>query len=64
MSIIVLVTKGKGDNRPDYATVELFDDVANALGFIREINTVYTKHWIKAEIVSDGETVELDWPEA
>lgn len=57
--IIVLHTQGKGDNvKPDFATIRLFSTPDLAHDFLVE-NNKPGKHWSHAEVVSDGEKVEL-----
>lgn len=61
--IIVLVTEGKDDS-VDYAKVVLFTDRKLAEMFVNRNNTGKIKHWKKAEIVEDGERIELYQPDS
>lgn len=59
---LVLVTEGKHES-VDYAKVVTFASKLAALGFCEANNTGRTKYWKKAEIVEDGERVELLQPQ-
>lgn len=59
---IVLVTSGKHDS-VDYAKVRLFEEYAQAEDYIKRTCTGRQKYWNHAEILRDGETVELMQPE-
>lgn len=60
--IIVLVTEGKHDS-VDYATVKLFEERFQAEDFCKTANTGKQKYWRSAEILRDGEQIELCQPE-
>lgn len=62
MPVIVLVTRGKRES-VDFATVRLFDSVASADAFVEEVCTGPVKYWTHAEILRDGDEVELYMPE-
>lgn len=62
MSVIVLETKGKHES-VDEAKVLLFNDPLIAAQYIQKVNTGPIKYWTKAEVVRDGERVELYMPE-
>jgi hypothetical protein len=62
MPVIVLETKGKRESI-DYAKVLLFDDPLLAAQYVQRVNTGPVKYWVKAEVVRDGEEVELFMPE-
>lgn len=59
---IVLTTEGKHE-AVDFAYVKLFTSMHSAQEYRDMTNTGKQKHWIKAEIVSDGEVIELTQPE-
>lgn len=62
--VMILVTLGKGDSRPDSAKVVLAANSRTAEDYCNEINSApKQKYWTKAEIVSVGEEIELTWPE-
>jgi hypothetical protein len=56
--IIVLRTKGKRE-MADYASVHLFNSLAEAETFCREQSTGKQKYWVKAEIIEEDYTVEI-----
>jgi hypothetical protein len=56
--VVVLVTEGKNEN-VDFATVVTLGSYAEAEEFCKANNTGAKKYWKKAEIVSDGEQIEL-----
>ena len=57
--IIVLHTTGKGDYvKPDFVKVRLFSTPDLAHEYVLE-NTYGGKHWSHAEVVTDGEKIEL-----
>ena len=60
--VLVLVTTGKHES-VDTARVFAFANYALAEAFCESRNTGKIKYWTKAEIVSDGEKVELCQPE-
>ena len=62
MKTIVLITRGKWDS-VDYAEVRTFDDVETARIFCTKVNTGHQKYWTSAEIVNEGEEIELRQPE-
>lgn len=62
ISYIVLVTSGKHES-VDAAQVHVFDSFVSAADFCRSKNTGKKKYWTKAEIVNEGESVELGQPE-
>ena len=55
--IVVLKTEGKGENKPDFVTVMLFDKKEDADNYCKE-NTKEGKNWSFAEIISVGEKLE------
>ena len=60
--IIVLVTEGKNES-VDFAKVATFGNRIAALEFCKANSTGRTKYWKKAEIIEDGERVELCQPD-
>lgn len=60
--IIVLITEGKHES-VDCATVRLFLTSAEAVAFCNQKNTGKQKYWTKAEILEDGERVDLMQPQ-
>lgn len=60
--VIVLVTEGKYES-VDYAKVATFGNRIAALEFCKANNTGRTEYWKKAEIIEDGEKVELCQPD-
>ena len=60
--VIVLVTEGKHES-VDYAKIATFENRIAALEFCKANNTGRKKHWKKAEIIEDGEQVELCQPD-
>lgn len=62
MPVIVLETKGKRDS-VDFAKVLLFSDPLLAAQYVARVNTGPVKHWVKAEVVREGEEVKLFMPE-
>lgn len=60
--IIVLELQGKHEST-DFATVRLFDSETEAEKFCAEKNTGRQKYWTVAQIVMEGEKVELGQPE-
>lgn len=58
---IVLTTKGKHET-VNAACVKLFTSIHDAQEYCDMTNTGKQKHWIKAEIVYDGEVIELTQP--
>ena len=65
MSILVLVTEGKNES-VDRVIVRTFPSREEANHFVNTTNLKYCpdqKHWVYAEIVRDGEMVELIRPE-
>ena len=55
---IVLVSHGKGNDRPDSFSVRLFAEKNAALDYIERVSHPEEKYWTVAEIVEDGEGVE------
>lgn len=65
MSTLVLVTEGKNGS-VDRVVVRTFPSREDANDFVDITNEKYSpdqKHWVYAEIVRDGEMVELIRPE-
>ena len=60
--VMVLVTRGKHES-VDTARVFAFANYALAAAYCESRNTGKVKHWTKAEIIDDGEEVELCQPE-
>jgi hypothetical protein len=60
--VIVLETRGKHES-VDTARVFTFANYTLAEAYCKGHNTGKIKYWTKAEIVSDGEEVELCQPE-
>lgn len=60
--VIVLVMRGKGDGRADYAEVYTFSNHEAAQAFCEKQQNTTSKYWTRAEIVVQGESVELDSP--
>jgi hypothetical protein len=59
---IVLETQGKNETVA-FARVHIFDTRIKAEVFIDQTNTGKYTYWRKAELVSNGEEVELKQPE-
>lgn len=59
---IVLVTSGKHDSVM-YAQVHLHYSKTEAEKFCLEMRSGKVKYWTKAEILDDGEEIELTYPE-
>lgn len=57
--IIVLKTRGKHES-VDYASVHLFNSLTEAQNFCAKENTGRIKYWTNAQIVDDGESIELE----
>lgn len=55
---IVLVSHGKGNDRPDSFAVRIFSDKKLALDYIERVNHPEEKYWTVAGIVEDGKGVE------
>lgn len=64
MTTFVLVTEGKGNSQPDYATVKQYESYDRAYDFVTDTNanSVGKKYWTRAEIVEINERVQLDSP--
>lgn len=65
MTILVAVLEGKNES-VDFLTVKSFETEEAANRFVDYTNANYArnkKNWSYAEIVRDGETIELDRPE-
>ena len=62
MATIVLQTAGKHES-VDYAKVYVFDLKSDAEAHISAVCTGKTKYWKHAEIVEEGQEVELMQPE-
>ena len=60
--VIVLVTKGKNES-VDYAKVMLFEKKTEAIRFCADTNTGKKKYWANADILENGEEVELCQPD-
>lgn len=59
---IVLITTGKHESVYT-AEVRIFSYQRAAEEFCEKTSTGYTKHWVNAEIVADGEKIDLSQPE-
>ena len=59
---IVLVTSGKHES-VDFVKVVFCASREDAEAFCKDTNTGRIKHWTKAEIVKESETIELWAPE-
>jgi hypothetical protein len=60
---MVLVTSGKGQSNPDYATVIVMDDYDAAVAFCEDIESKNkgVKYWKSAQIVESGREIDLTW---
>ena len=61
-TFIVLVTRGRGTSNADFAEVYTFNTHEQAREICKKLEDATSKHWTKAEIVLQGEVVELDSP--
>lgn len=59
---IVLITEGKRES-VDYATIRLFSTLSEAQDFSHNTSTGRIKYWTNAEILQDGEKVDLCQPQ-
>ena len=59
---IVLKTEGKHES-VDYATILTFDNFQKANEYCEKVSTGKQKHWVKAEVMYEGNTIELMQPE-
>lgn len=57
--IIVIVAEGKGRVHADWITLKLFDTLEEANNFIKKVNDLESKYWTYAEVVDNGERLEL-----
>lgn len=62
MPVIVLETKGKRES-VNSAKILLFSDPLLAACYVAKVSTGPVKYWVKAEVVREGEEVELFMPE-
>lgn len=65
MTVLVLVTEGKNES-VDRAIVRTFQSREDANVYVNTINEKYSpeqKHWVYADIIRDGEVIELIRPE-
>ena len=65
MTTLVTVIEGKNES-VDYVTFKIFTNKEEAVDFIIGTNANYSiekKYWTYAEIVSNGERIELTRPE-
>lgn len=64
--VLVLVTRGKGASRPDYARIVEFDTIEAAEAYCKRINpTVPEKYWEMGTVMYDHQDfVSLVWPDA
>ena len=57
--IIVLLQKGKGYDSVDKVSVKLFTNKKDAEDFIEKNTDLVSKYWTYAEIIKEGEIIEL-----
>jgi len=64
MTVNVLVTRGKGASKPDYARIVSFDTYDEAHAYCERISPkVNEKHWEMGTIMHPSIFTELTWPE-
>jgi len=57
--VIVVIAKGRGRGFIDWITIRLFDNKKEAQSFIERVNDLENYSWTYAEIVREGEIINV-----